>query len=841
MSATSAATPAALSRLPTSLDHEAWVAFLGQSLLPAGQWRPGEFDPSRCLFTGDPDNPMTTTVRCRMTGCGRLVDSRCLCSPCRRALRTSGLDEDEFIQREVLALARRALTGERCVVRRDGVCCERRRRSNQTGLCHGHTTQWNRRGRYLGLTLEQWCAEMARPLPARAGCSVTGCTADAKLDVPLCGVHHRAWRDSEAEVRSGRRQGAEEWAARQPPVLARNQFSLATLSPTVRVELLYALQQRDRQGQKLDPTAVRRLIGALEGAEALALIAGEDLCQRFPKDRRVVAYARLIGRIVALKFQAFFGVIHTSTDVWEALALDLEEPRPGRRPNRAVVDFTPITQEWLREATKHWVVTVRPATGNVRRALQAATLASAALARRPGGGHDPAGLGFAEVTAAFDAIKGATRADGRRYDSHFRRGLWARFWAVIELGRASGLLDELPGTFTRSRSQRIVATEVNEDQIGKAVPEMVIAQLDAQLGLLGTDRTYGRLWSSSDTQALFQAAYVVLRDTGRRPGEVVALSVDCVEVDGEDYALVYDNHKSRRLRRRLPVTVATAAAIEDWRGRRDGLLLPACAEGFLFPACNESSGPGHLTTIRLAQALRAWVDRIPALCSHVPGPDGTPLAFDRRAIYPYAFRHSYAQRHADAGVGVEVLKELMDHRDLSVTQGYYTVSLKRKRQAITIMSSYVHDRTGMPRPGPAQDGATSYELRSVAVPFGNCIEPSNVKAGGKACPIRFQCAGCGFYRPDPSYLPAIEEHVNALRADKETAVAMEADEFVVRNLDDQAAAFGQVTHAMRDRLAELPDDERAEVEAASTLLRKLRAGRAPEGRRLIPLTVEHTP
>lgn len=80
----------------------------------------------------------------------------------------------------------------------------------------------------------------------------------------------------------------------------------------------------------------------------------------------------------------------------------------------------------------------------------------------------------------------------------------------------------------------------------------------------------------------------------------------------------------------------------------------------------------------------------------------------------------------------------------------------------------------------------------MAVPFGNCIEPSNVKTGGKQCPIRFQCAGCGFYRPDPSYLPAIEEHINALKADRETAAAVDADDFVIRNLADQAAAFTQV-------------------------------------------------
>jgi len=153
------------------------------------------------------------------------------------------------------------------------------------------------------------------------------------------------------------------------------------------------------------------------------------------------------------------------------------------------------------------------------------------------------------------------------------------------------------------------------------------------------------------------------------------------------------------------------------------------------------------------------------------------------------------------------------------------------------MGRYVADRTGAARPGPGS--ATGYELASVAVPFGNCIEPSNVKAGGKGCPIRFQCAGCGFYRPDPSYLPAIETHINALRADRESAVAMDADDFVVRNLADQAGAFTNVAAAMRDRLAQLPDDERAEVEAASAVLRKMRAGSNPsEGRKLIPLSVD---
>ena len=114
-------------------------------------------------------------------------------------------------------------------------------------------------------------------------------------------------------------------------------------------------------------------------------------------------------------------------------------------------------------------------------------------------------------------------------------------------------------------------------------------------------------------------------------------------------------------------------------------------------------------------------------------------------------------------------------------------------------------------------------MRSVAVPFGNCIEPSNVKAGGKACPIRFQCAGCGFYRPDPSYIPAIEEHIDSLTADREIASAMDAAPFVIDNLNAQIGAFRNVLADAR-ALDQLDAEQRDQVEQASAVLRKARAG-----------------
>jgi len=114
-------------------------------------------------------------------------------------------------------------------------------------------------------------------------------------------------------------------------------------------------------------------------------------------------------------------------------------------------------------------------------------------------------------------------------------------------------------------------------------------------------------------------------------------------------------------------------------------------------------------------------------------------------------------------------------------------------------------------PSPSQ---TAYELRSVAAPFGYCIEPSNVKAGGGACPIRFQCSGCGFYRADPFFIPAIQDHFQAVRADREVATAMGVDDFVLRTSPTRSPPYQNVLDSMQTTLAGYDDDQGAEVEQA---------------------------
>ena len=444
-------------------------------------------------------------------------------------------------------------------------------------------------------------------------------------------------------------------------------------------------------------------------------------------------------------------------------------------------------------------------------------VASQALESRSDRGQDITALGNRDVDAIAAAVRLLTRVDnGAPCQTSFKRHIFAVFFDLINWGRRRGLLDGLPASFEPTRTRLHLPADPMVEETGKAIPEGVQRQLDAQTDSLGRGFTHGIL-TAEQTHQMFLTAYIVLRDTGRRTLEVASLRTNCVTLDATGPVLIYDNHKARRPGRRLPILQSTTDAINDWVEVRR--TIPASSQEYLFPGTTIVEK--HLSSNSLSSAIRTWVRGLETLNSDEIDANGDPLPFDRSKIHPYAFRHFYAQRHADNGTPVDVLRQLMDHRSIQTTGGYYTVTADRKRSAIETVGKLAIDKNGAPAP---ISGATAYQMRSVAVPFGNCIEPSNVKAGGKACPIRFQCAGCGFYRPDPSYIPAIEEHINSLTADREIASAMNAAPFVIDNLNAQIDAFRNVLTIMRRALDRLDAQQRDQVEQASAVLRKARAG-----------------
>lgn len=876
----------------TTVETQAWGRWLADHLDPG--WRAAEWDGGTWMFTGDPDSPNTAVVGCRTHACPALLRGFVVrfCQACGEdlaellALGGSGLSEQEFAAthtpagrhsspggvRETCTVTGTAVEGG---VASGGVAsggavagCGRPRHSR--GLCLSHHTSWRTYQRRAAahadtdradsvrplLDAPQWASRFATPYPAPAACLVTACLGQASGRRGLCDYHGRLW------WRAGKRgdtRPARKWASGQIPYLAGHQFCLLPLPDLLRREVLFALQRRDEPGRTLDPSGVRAAVTELARIRPSTLLVESfefpadpaALATRWGLNKNVVGELDHLRWAVGLGHDEFRGIRPTDKTVLDLRAVDLAPTHPGGRRRRVpgTADLSVLTQPWLRRLIQGWVEFSRPPARTFNQTLRAARFASGALADRPGGGQDPTALRFPDMSAVVWALWSQTRPDGTGYAPN-TAGNWHAVWfKLLDFGTRAGLLDELAASFLQDRRAHPHPHRRNgrddTDEAGKAIPESVIAQLDTHLDALGTGGVYGQRnpdVTPADLRALYRTAYILLRDTGRRPNEIATLARDCLEVDRGQTSLIWDNHKSGRLRRRLPIAADTAQAVRAWQDRlaplgsrlRSRLGPTPTGRGgrFLFPALTRDCPHPHLPSTAISTAVRIWADGLPELLSEDFDLTGARVPFDRSRVYPYAFRHSYAQRHADAGTPTDVLRELMDHRSIETTAGYYTVSMKRRRQAVTALAAQVLDRHG----APAATNAEAYQLRSVAVPYGGCTEPSNIKAGGRACPIRFQCAGCGYYRPDPSYLHAIEQHTTALRADRETAQAMDAAGFVITAMTEEINAYDAIAATMRRRLAELPADERAEIEHAATVLRKIRAG-TTTGTTTLALTV----
>ena len=291
--------------------------------------------------------------------------------------------------------------------------------------------------------------------------------------------------------------------------------------------------------------------------------------------------------------------------------------------------------------------------------------------------------------------------------------------------------------------------------------------------------------------------------------------------------LCYDNHKGARAGRRLPIGQATATVItgQQRRVRARFPATPAARLVLLPTVMGNPEGTRPISAASLIQRHRDWIGRMPALTLA----DGT--SFDKAKIVPYCYRHTYAQRHADAGIAPDVLRDLMNHRSINATLRYYRIGEDR-RNAVDKVTAMAFDRHGnrVWRDVRALLDAdhARYAIGEVAVPYGRCTEPSNVRAGGGACPIRFRCAGCDHFRTDVSYLPDLTAYLDDLLRTRERLAA------AIDGVDDWARADAspaqeEITRIrgliarVKGDLAELSGTERAAIDDAVTTVRKHRA------------------
>jgi integrase len=602
------------------------------------------------------------------------------------------------------------------------------------------------------------------------------------------------------------------WQRTEPPIGVGGQVSLRGLPALVAAQVLLGLQQRCRlDGVRTKEADLRSVCDDLRRQQVHS-IADYRLAAT-----RSLAFAGLVNALARHARRALTSpAAEAARDEWDLAVFG----------HYGTVSFTGITQDWLREAVKRWAIDdlprrrLRPGRRtsgglSVRHHVNAVARLSESLRVRADRGENPAALGRAEIETFLNRLAYLVSNRQISLDARIRtvrevRHVMATIRA-LGLTRPGGLAAGLGEDFTIGAAD--IPDKPEPAETGRDLPPEIMRQLCARLD---------QLVSTSMRTAIELAI-----DTGRRPEEICDLGFDCLahEADGSP-VLVFDNHKAGRLRRRLPIGANTAKVITAQQQRVQA-RYPHTPVGDLklLPTDRRNpNGDRAITAFSLSFHHRTWVSNMAALSTV----DDTE--FDKTRVVLYAYRHTYAQRHADAGVPIDVLRELMDHRKLDTTSGYYTVGAGRRREAVDRVAAMQFNRHGERVWRQTQELLDSEHARrsvgEVVVPFGICAEPSNVQAGGNACPYRFRCVGCDHFRTDISYLPDLQAHLDDLLRNREKLLAtQDLDDWARTEAlpsDDEITRIRRLICKVEAGLDQLTPEHRSEIEQAVATVRRHR-------------------
>jgi integrase len=781
-------------------DSRACARLLDEAFLDDAGW-----DARSLVFSPRSDHLLLGRARCVVERC-QAPSTRAggLCEPCYRRHLSSGMTLEAFAA--IAHEHRRGGVG-RCAVE----SCPRPWKSAQDRLCNTHSGQ-RRYG--LRLPLEEFLRHPAvGPLPGFGPCQVIACLRQAMGGSGYCHTHAARLR----RLRQDAGFDEQHWRRTESSVAELDEVSFRGLSPRVVAELLYGIQERTRGGARTKLDELKRVCDALRAARVGSVLEHPGGLGQAPQT--------LLGHIAGhVRRAALSPEREVAKDVWDMFVFG----------HRGSLQFTKISQPWLREAARRWAADDIP-TRRGRNVVGTAKAKIASLARlseslrahRADGGADPRLLGRADVEhhlhrLAFLHGRGKISAKTRTRACRELKWLLGQMRA-LGLTRPGQPLAGLPDQF--ALTGRDIPAEEETDQAGRDLPDAVMRTLSANLGLVG------------DRQPVARTAIELIMDTGRRPHEICELPWDCLAQDPDGkHVLVYFNFKRNR-ERRLPIADATAALIAGQKAvAREQFPGTPAGKLKLLPGLKTNPyGRKGISAGWLGDLHREWADALPAIhASATLVIDGKAVAvteeFDKSKIFLYAYRHTYAQRHADAGVGIDVLCELMDHENISTTRAYFQVGHERRRAAVDKVSLMQFDRHGNRAWREAEKILESERLRQglgqVAVPYGTCSEPSNVQAGGGQCPIRFRCLGCEHFASNVSYLPDLEGYLADLLRNLERIASMTtADEWAKREAAPSQEEIDRVRHLirrMKTDLSALSEGEQAEIREAVALVRRSR-------------------
>jgi hypothetical protein len=770
---------------------------LDRGLLDEAGW-----DPVRRVLCLPARHRLLGRKVCRVQRCVNTVhnDAPEICHRCFTRLAAMGMSVEDIAATENLPAA--PVPAEHCVVAN----CQCAPTVRGAVMCEAHSQQF--RGRRIPISLEQFVTDpRVRPRSPLPACLVAACIRTGDGAIGYCTTHYQRWCVAHREQADLDEQW---WRVRESGVAEPGQVNLRALPVLVVVEVLIGLQTRVRDGLRLTDVVLRAVCDTLRRHQVASI---QDCVPSLAPGKRarsvMAAFARDARRVLADPG------VEQDKDIWDLAVFG----HPGS------LSFTTITQLWLAGAAKRWAVQQLPrhrgsGGSRVRGKINHVGLLSGHLHRRADHGLDPTALGRNDVEAFLNRLAHLefTGEIGR-----YRRNMICRDVRQVLAGiRSLGLTRRgqpaagLPGDFGIESAD--IPDDPERGEPGRCLPPEIMTVLCANLDSLEPGEV--------------KVATQIGIDTGRRPEDILNLPVDCLarDKDGGD-VLVYDNAKANRLGRRLPISKATATVITGQQ-QRVRQRFPDTAPGKLKLLPTPYRNPdGHKAISRttLQARHRDWVAALPTLHTR----DG--VEFDTTKVVPYAYRHTYAQRHADAGIPIDVLAELLDHRSFSVTRRYYRIGEDRRREAVDTVTALSFDRHGTRiwRDAHAllESERARHAIGEVAVPYGTCTEPTNVKAGGGACPVRYRCVGCDHFRTNVGFLPDLQAYLEDLLRTRERLAATVdgVDEWARADAtptEEEITRIRRLINRIKGDIAELDDAERAQIDDAVAIVRRHRAAHA---------------
>ncbi|MCM8551597.1 site-specific integrase [Streptomyces sp. STCH 565 A] len=768
------------------------------------------WDPQVRLLFIPRDHPQFSAPECLVAGCDKMVYyafQQGLCVGCMKRWNESGQSIEEFAS--TAKRYWRAIGETACTVPQ----CARPSYGRATPLCSTHLYQQKR---IYKIPVEEFVQHPdVVPLEAFGPCFVAACYRQRESPTGYCPPHAQRRRKG---IQKGTLGDEDHWRRTTSAVAQNGVISLRGLPDRVVHEILYGLQERVREGALQKDYLLRPFCDRVRSLQVTTL-SELDLSS-------LSSHAKTIGTGF-LKHLGRFGLTPETErhkDIWSGYAFGLE----------GNIYFDKISQFWLREATKAWALDDIPKRrGKTRAIVQShinaiAQLSDSLRLNRLDHGEDARAVARDDVTIFLNRLRFLNEQGEISGYTHVRlvrhvRRLLSRM-RTLGLTQRDQPLHGICETFGLRAED--VPDDPEDNEAGKDLPAEVMTQLCQHLD--GLEATGARE---------IRTAVELLIDTGRRPAEICRLPYDCLERDEDGkLTLIYDNHKSARKARRLPISGETGALIiaQQERVRARFPNTPTDSLKLLPSMLTNTTGTKPITPEWLAGSHRSWVKSLPEFLVPtvvtVKGRQVTKtLPFDKAKIFPYAYRHTYAQRHADAGVAPDALQSLMDHRQLTTTQQYYRVGETRKREAVERVTAMQFDRNGNRVWRKAQALLDSEHARraigEVQVPYGLCTEPTNVQAGGHDCPVRFRCVGCDHFRTDVSYLPDLEAYLADLLRGRERLAAFAADSWAKAEAmpsDEEITRVRRLVKRVREDLEDLTEEDRIQIKEAVTMVRRTR-------------------